>query len=139
MLAESQVNSSIRTVEWKDDRVIIIGEGVPDPKAIFTTTKGLREEFGKNRVFDMPLSENGITGVCIGAALMGMRPVMVHQRVDFALLAMDQLVNNAAKWHYMFNGQSRVPLVVRLIIGRGWGQGPQHSKSHQTRLSQLPG
>lgn len=135
----SAINEALALCMRKDDRVIIIGEGVPDPKAIFTTTKGLREEFGKNRVFDMPLSENGITGVCIGAALMGMRPVMVHQRVDFALLAMDQLVNNAAKWHYMFNGQSRVPLVVRLIIGRGWGQGPQHSQSLHSFFSHIPG
>ena len=135
----SAINEALTLSMRKDDGVIIIGEGVPDPKAIFTTTKGLREEFGKNRVFDMPLSENGITGVCIGAALMGMRPVMVHQRVDFALLAMDQLVNNAAKWHYMFNGQAKVPLVVRLIIGRGWGQGPQHSQSLHSFFSHIPG
>ena len=110
-----------------------------DPKAIFTTTKGLREEFGKNRVFDMPLSENGITGVCIGAALMGMRPVMVHQRVDFALLAMDQLVNNAAKWHYMFGGKKSVPITIRLVVGKGWGQGPTHSQSLQSWFAHIPG
>ena len=123
----------------QDPRVIVIGEGVPDPKAIFGTTAGLRERFGGERVFDMPLSENGATGFCIGAALSGMRPVMVHQRIDFALLAMDQLVNNAAKWHYMFNGKASVPLVVRVIIGRGWGQGPQHSQSLQGLFAQIPG
>ncbi len=122
-----------------DPRVIVIGEGVPDPKAIFATTAGLREKFGAQRVFDMPLSENGMTGVCIGAALCGMRPVMVHQRIDFALLAMDQLVNNAAKWHYMFNGLANVPLVVRVIVGRGWGQGPQHSQSLQALFAHVPG
>ncbi len=122
-----------------DPQVIVIGEGVPDPKAIFGTTAGLRERYGPERVFDMPLSENGATGFCIGAALSGMRPVMVHQRIDFALLAMDQLVNNAAKWHYMFNGQARVPLVVRVIVGRGWGQGPQHSQSLQGLFAQIPG
>lgn len=122
-----------------DPRVIVIGEGVPDPKAIFGTTANLRERFGTQRVFDMPLSENGMTGVCIGAALCGMRPVMVHQRVDFALLAMDQIVNNAAKWHYMFNGLKSVPLVVRMIVGRGWGQGPQHSQSLQALFAHIPG
>ena len=122
-----------------DPRVVVIGEGVPDPKAIFATTAGLRDRFGPQRVFDMPLSENGMTGVCIGAALCGMRPVMVHQRIDFALLAMDQLVNNAAKWHYMFDGLASVPLVVRVIVGRGWGQGPQHSQSLQALFAHIPG
>lgn len=123
----------------KDSRVILIGEGVPDPKAIFNTTKGLREKYGNRRVFDMPLSENGLTGICIGAAIAGLRPVMVHQRTDFALLAMDQLVNNAAKWSYMFNGKASVPLVVRMLVGRGWGQGPQHSQSLQAMFAQVPG
>lgn len=123
----------------QDDRVIVIGEGVPDPKAIFNSTLGLQEKFGKDRVFDMPLSENGVTGACIGAAISGMRPVMIHQRIDFALLSLDQLINNAAKWHYMFNGKSNVPLVIRMIIGRGWGQGPQHSQSLQALFSLVPG
>lgn len=119
--------------------VIVIGEGVPDPKAIFNTTLGLREKFGSDRVFDMPLAENGVTGVCIGAALSGLRPVLVHQRIDFALLSMDQLVNNAAKWSYMFNGKASVPIVVRMIVGRGWGQGPQHSQSLQAMFAQVSG
>ncbi len=118
---------------------LLIGEGVPDPKGIFNTTLDLPKKFGKHRVFDMPLAENGMTGVCIGAALAGLRPIMVHQRIDFALLAMDQLINNAAKWFFMFNGQSSVPLVVRLIIGRGWGQGAQHSQSLQALFSHVPG
>lgn len=122
-----------------DDRVVLIGEGVPDPKAIFNTTLGLQAKFGKNRVFDMPLSENGMTGVCIGAAISGLRPVLIHQRVDFALLSMDQIINNAAKWHYMFNGKSTVPMVIRMIIGRGWGQGPQHSQSLQGLFAMIPG
>tara|TARA_R110002072_G_scaffold100107_6_gene220416 strand:- start:4412 stop:5500 length:1089 start_codon:yes stop_codon:yes gene_type:complete len=123
----------------KDASVVVIGEGVPDPKSIFNTTAGLLQKYGDTRVFDMPLSENGMTGICIGAAMSGLRPVMVHQRIDFALLAMDQLVNNAAKWAYMFDGKASVPLVVRLIIGRGWGQGPQHSNSLQAMFAQVPG
>ncbi len=119
--------------------MILIGEGVPDPKNIFATSAGLREKYGAERVLDMPLAENGMTGICIGAALGGMRPVLVHQRIDFALLSVDQIVNNAAKWHYMFDGQQRVPLVIRVIIGRGWGQGPQHSQSLQAMFAQVPG
>jgi len=122
-----------------DERVVVIGEGVPDPKAIFTSTEGLQQKYGARRVFDMPLAENGLTGVCVGAALSGMRPVMIHQRIDFALLAMDQIVNNAAKWHYMFDGKASVPLVVRMIVGRGWGQGPQHSQSLQAMFAAIPG
>ncbi len=122
-----------------DPEVLLIGEGVPDPKAIFETTRGLQQQFGADRVFDMPLSENGITGICIGAATMGFKPVLVHQRIDFSLLSLDQVINNAAKWHYMFNGQVTVPLVIRMIIGRGWGQGPQHSQALQGLFAQIPG
>ncbi len=123
----------------QDDSVLVIGEGVPDPKAIFSSTAGLQQKYGPQRVFDMPLAENGLTGVCIGAAISGMRPVMIHQRIDFAMLAMDQIVNNAAKWHYMFDGKARVPLVIRMIVGRGWGQGPQHSQSLQAMFASVPG
>jgi acetoin:2,6-dichlorophenolindophenol oxidoreductase subunit beta len=119
--------------------LIVIGEGVPDPKSIFLTTKGLQEKYGSNRVFDMPLSENGMTGVCIGAALNGTSVLMIHQRIDFVMLAMDQIINNAAKWHYMFNGQSSVPIVIRMIVGRGWGQGPQHSQNLQALFAHIPG
>jgi len=123
----------------ENEDLIVIGEGVPDPKSIFETTKGLQEKFGKSRVFDMPLSENGMTGICIGAALNGTPVLMIHQRIDFALLAMDQIINNAAKWHYMFNGQSTVPIVIRVIVGRGWGQGPQHSQNLQALFAHIPG
>ena len=118
---------------------VLIGEGVPDPKEIFGTTNALQETFGSERVLDMPIAENGMTGICIGIALAGMKPIMVHQRIDFVLLALDQIINNAAKWHYMFNGQQSVPLVVRLIVGRGWGQGPQHSQSLQKIFTLIPG
>lgn len=134
---------AIREALWQameaDDRVILIGEGVPDPKTIFGTTRGLQERFGKQRVFDMPLAENGMTGIAIGAALTGMRPVMVHQRIDFMLLCMDQLINNAAKWRYMFAGQANVPLVVRTIVGRGWGQGAQHAQALHNLFAHIPG
>lgn len=133
------IREALEQAMSEDDRVILIGEGVPDPKGIFGTTFGLQEHFGKARVFDMPLAENGMTGICIGAAISGMRPVMVHQRIDFALLCMDQLINNAAKWRYMSGGQVSVPLVVRVIVGRGWGQGPQHAQSLQALFAHVPG
>lgn len=123
----------------RDSRVFVMGEGVADPKAIFGTTAGLVERFGKARVMEMPISENGFTGVAVGAALMGRRPLIVHQRVDFALLALEQLFNNAAKTHYVSNGQHRVPLVVRMIVGRGWGQGPAHSQSLDALFAMVPG
>lgn len=123
----------------KDSAVYVIGLGVPDPKGIFGSTLGLFEKYGADRVMDMPTSENGMTGVAIGSALAGLRPIMVHQRLDFALLAIEQIVNQAAKWHYMFGGEARVPLVIRLIVGRGWGQGPQHSQSLQAWFAHIPG
>lgn len=123
----------------RDPSVYVIGLGVPDPKGIFSTTAGLQEKYGPQRVMDMPLSENAMTGVAIGSALVGMRPIITHQRVDFALLAMEQMVNQAAKWHYMFDGKHKVPLVVRMVVGRGWGQGPQHSQSLQAWFAHVPG
>ena len=122
-----------------DPSVYIMGLGVPDPKGIFGTTVGLREKYGKKRVLDMPISENGMTGIAIGSALRGMRPIMTHQRIDFMLLALDQIFNNAAKWHYMFGGQKSVPFVIRLLVGQGWGQGPQHSQSLQALFAHIPG
>lgn len=122
-----------------DPSVILIGEGVPDPKGIFGTTSGLREKYGADRVSDMPVSENGLTGILIGAALCGIRPILTHQRVDFSILSFDQLFNNAAKWHFMFGGRSSVPLTVRLIIGQGWGQGAQHAQNLHAVFSHMPG
>jgi pyruvate dehydrogenase E1 component beta subunit len=133
------VNEALSIALGMDNNVICYGLGVDDPKGIFGTTQGLKEKYGNERVFDMPTAENGMTGVAIGAALNGIRPVMTHQRLDFFLLAMDQLVNNAAKWHYMFGGKLSVPITIRLIIGRGWGQGPTHSQSLQAWFAHVPG
>jgi pyruvate dehydrogenase E1 component beta subunit len=122
-----------------DGSVYIMGLGVPDPKGIFGTTLGLRDKYGIQRVMDMPVSENAMTGVAIGSALKGMRPILTHQRIDFMLLSLDQVINNAAKWHYMFDGKLSVPLVIRVMIGRGWGQGPQHSQSLHSLFAHIPG
>jgi len=122
-----------------DPRVQIMGLGVPDPKGVFGSTLGLQEKYGPERVSDLPTAENGMTGVAIGAALAGMRPIVTHIRLDFAVLTLEQLVNQAAKWHYMFGGRMRVPLVVRMIVGRGWGQGPQHSQALHAWFAHVPG
>lgn len=133
------INEGLHQAMALDENVIAYGLGIDDPKTIFGTTAGLKDQFGPERVFDMPTSENAMTGVAIGASLNGIRPVMVHQRIDFFLLAMDQLVNNAAKWHFMFNGQDNVPITIRLILGRGWGQGPTHSQNFHSWFAHIPG
>ncbi|MBC7905463.1 MAG: alpha-ketoacid dehydrogenase subunit beta [Rhodospirillaceae bacterium] len=122
-----------------DPAVIIMGEGIADPKTIFGTTDQLMEKYGPARVMEMSIAENGFTGMAIGAAMNGLRPIIVHQRVEFALLTMEQLVNNAAKMHYVSNGAHKAPIVVRLIVGRGWGQGPAHSQSLETLFAHIPG
>lgn len=122
----------------EDNQVLLIGEGVGDPKNIFGTTSGLKDKF-PSRVFDSPISENSVTGVCIGASLNGFKPILVHQRIDFSLYSADQLINNAAKWYSMFGGKRNCPLVVRLIVGRGWGQGNQHSQNLTSLYAHVPG
>ncbi|MEO6005724.1 MAG: transketolase C-terminal domain-containing protein [Opitutus sp.] len=133
------IREAYATVLERDQRVYLIGLGVPDVKGFFGTTSHLAEKFGADRVMDMPCSEGGMTGIVLGSALNGMRPVLNHQRLDFALLSMDQICTQAAKWHYMFGGIMKVPLVVRMILGRGWGQGPQHSQSLHSWFAHIPG
>ena len=122
-----------------DPEVYLMGLGVPDKKGLFGSTVGLVDAYGVERVRDMPASENAMTGVALGSALAGMRPVLSHQRVDFALLAMEQMVNQVAKWHYAFGAKQPVPLVIRMIVGRGWGQGAQHSQSLVSCFAHVPG
>ncbi len=122
-----------------DKNVFVIGLGINDPKAIFGTNLGLKDKYSTERVMDMPASENAMTGIVIGSAVMGLRPIMIHQRADFLLLALDQIINNASKWHYMFGSKMKVPLVFRLLIGKGWGQGAQHSQSLHGLFSYIPG
>ena len=133
------INDALGTAMALDPNVICYGLGADDPKGVFGTTLGLQERFGPERVFDMPTSENAMTGIGVGAALYGLRPVLTHQRLDFALLSMDQIVNNAAKWRFMFGGRRGVPLTVRMILGRGWGQGPTHSQNLQAIFAHIPG
>ena len=122
-----------------DPSVFIMGQGVDDPSGMFGATLNLHEKYGKERVFDTPLAENGLTGIAVGAAIGGMRPVYFHNRPDFLLLAMDQIVNHASKWHYMFGGAVSVPLVIWACIGRGWGSAAQHSQALQGLFMHIPG
>lgn len=123
----------------EDSRVFIFGEGVDDSGGVFGTTLNLHKEFGFERSFDTPICENMLTGVAIGASLAGLRPVLVHMRTDFMLVSMDQLVNHAAKWKYMFGGNVSVPIVIRAIIGGGWGSAAQHSQPLQGLFTHIPG
>lgn len=123
----------------QDSRVFVIGQGVWSPWYVGTSMRDLDKEFGRERVIDSPVSENATTGAAIGAALAGMRPVVVHPRVDFMVLAVDQIVNEAANWSYMFGGRAHVPVVIRPIINRGGEQGAQHSQALQAWLMHVPG
>lgn len=133
------VREALRQALRHDPEVFVMGQDVDAPGGMFGTTQGLKEEFGRERVFDTPLSENALTGVAVGAAIAGLRPVYLHNRPDFLLLAMDQLVNHAAKWYYMFGGAVSVPLVVWSCIGRGWGSAAQHSQALQGLFMHIPG
>lgn len=132
------INEAQEIALSRDRRVLVIGEGVPDPKGIFGTTVGLKEKFA-GRVLDMPVAESGMTGICVGLAIAGMRPIMVHARMDFTLYAFDAIVNTAAKWYFMFGQKQSVPIVIRMVIGRGWGPGPQHAQSLQALYAHIPG
>lgn len=133
------VNEALRQAMDLDPDVFVLGEGVDDLGGVFGSTKGLVDIFGKQRVMDMPLAENSMAGITIGSAHAGMRPVCVHMRTDFLLLAMDQIANHAAKWSYMFGGKVKTPVVFRAIIGRGWGSGAQHAQALYSLFMHFPG
>lgn len=123
----------------RDPGIFVIGLNITDHKAILGSTRGLLQRFGPQRVIESPLSEDAISGVVTGAAMAGLRPIHVHIRMDFLMLCMNQLVNMAAKAHYMFAGQVKVPIVVRAIIGKSWGQGAQHSQALHAMFMHVPG
>ncbi len=134
------IKEGLELAMTNDERVFVMGQGVDDPAGMFGITTGLQDKYGEARVFDTPLSENGLTGVAIGAALAGMRPFYMHNRPDFLLLTMDQIVNHAAKWNYMFGGRGTgVPLVIWACVGRGWGGAAQHTQTLQGLFMHIPG
>lgn len=133
------LNLALHEEMAQDPSVFVFGLDVPDHKRIFGSTAGLVEKFGAKRCFGTPLSEDAMTGVALGAAISGLRPVHVHIRADFMLLAMNQIANMVSCARYMTGGKLKVPLVIRSVIGRGWGQGAQHSKTLQSIFAHIPG
>lgn len=121
-----------------DERVFAYGQGINDPSGFFGSTIGVQEKFGEARCFDVPLSEESLIGMGVGAAILGRRPIYVALRIDFLLLAMNQIVNHAAKWSSMCGGQATVPLTIRAIIGKDWGQGSQHSGAFHSLFAHIP-
>ena len=122
----------------KDKSVILMGLGVDDPKGVFETTLNLHKKY-RNNVFDLPTAENAFTGIALGLSISDFKPILVHQRVEFSLLSFEQIVNQIAKWYFMSAGKVSVPMVIRLIVGKGWGQGPQHAQSLEAIFSHIPG
>ncbi|MEK9569373.1 MAG: transketolase C-terminal domain-containing protein [Paracoccaceae bacterium] len=129
---------AMREAFEEQENTILLGQGVTDFKAVFDTVNDLHLDF-PGRVFEMPISEDSVMGMCIGAALNGMYPINTHIRADFSLLIFNQLINLAAKYKYMFGGLFEVPMLIRLVIGRSWGQGAQHSQSLQSMFAHVPG
>lgn len=123
----------------QDPSVFVIGQGVWSPWYVGSSMRDLDVEFGRDRVIDAPVSENSTTGAAVGAAIAGMRPVVVHPRMDFMLLAVDQVVNQAANWFYMTGGRVSVPVTIRAIVNRGGEQAAQHSQSFHAWFMHVPG
>ncbi len=133
------INEALHQMMSKDERVFLIGQGVKSPWYVGNTARGLIERFGEERVIDTPVSENSVTGVAVGAAIAGMRPIVVHPRMDFMLYALDPIINEAANWHYMSGGASCVPVVFWGIINRGGEQAAQHSQALHSIFAHIPG
>jgi len=133
------INEALHQMMSSDESVFFIGQGVKSPWYVGNTARGLLEKFGSERVIDTPVSENAMTGAAVGAALVGMRPVVLHPRIDFMMYAMDPIINEAANWHYMFGGRSSVPVVIWGIINRGGEQAAQHSQALHSLFAHIPG
>jgi len=123
----------------EDPNVFIIGQGLWSPWYVGSTMTDLEKKFGKERILDSPVSENATTGIAIGAAMTGKKAIVVHPRMDFMLLAMDPIINQASNWSYLFNAKVPVPVVIRSIINRGGEQGAQHSQALQSFFMHIPG
>jgi len=133
------INEALHQLLAKNKKVFLIGQGITSPWYVGTTTVGLIDRFGSQRVFDTPVSESGSTGLAVGAALTGMRPIVAHPRMDFMYYAMDQIANHAANWYYMFGSQLSVPITIWGIINRGGEQAAQHSQALQSIFAHIPG
>ena len=139
MRMREALNAALREEMDRDESVLLLGEDIGVFEGAFKVTEGLMKQFGERRVRDMPISENTIVGTGVGAAMGGLRPVVELMTVNFSLLAFDQIINHAAAIPYMFNGQVRVPLVIRMPGGGGHQLGPTHSHSFEALFLQVPG
>ena len=133
------INEALHQMMAEDPDVILIGQGVKSPWYVGNTCQGLLDRFGARRIIDTPVSENAVTGLAVGAALAGLRPIVVHPRMDFMLYAMDPIVNQAANWRYMCGGKASVPVVFWGIINRGGEQAAQHSQALHALFAHIPG
>lgn len=133
------INEAFHQMMSKDGTVFLIGQGVKSPWYVGNTAQGLLERFGPERVIDTPISENAITGAAVGAAIAGMKPIVMHPRTDFMLYALDPIINEAANWHYMNGGKASVSAVFWGIINRGGEQAAQHSQAIQAMFAHTPG
>ena len=133
------INEALHQIMALDQSVFLIGQGVKSPWYVGNTCQGLLESFGPEKVIDTPVSENAITGSAVGAAIAGMKPVIVHPRMDFMMYAMDPIINEAANWHYMCGGKSSVPVVIWGIVNRGGEQAAQHSQAFHALFAHIPG
>jgi pyruvate dehydrogenase E1 component beta subunit len=133
------INEAIHQAMELSDKVVVLGQLVDYKSGIFGTTTGLADKFGVRRVQDFPVSENLMTAAAMGASLTGLRPIIVHQRLDFMIYSLDAIVNWMSLWRFKSNGHSNMPVTIRAIVGKGWGQGPQHSKSLHAWFAHLPG
>jgi pyruvate dehydrogenase E1 component beta subunit len=123
----------------EDPRVFVFGEGINDRAGFFGSTEGVAAKVGAARCFDVPNCEETLVGMGVGASLLGYRPVMVNLRIEFLMLAMNQIVNHAAKWPSMSGGRSKVPLTLRAMVGKSWGQAAQHSGALYPLFAHVPG
>ena len=140
LLFTKAINNALDSVLENNKKSICMGLGINDPKRIFSTTSNLVEKYGNSRIIEPPTSENALTGIAFGLCIRGYSVCLIHQRFDFALLSLDQLINTVSKWKFMLgNEQEKYSFLIRLIVGRGWGQGPTHSQSFHSFLSSLPG
>lgn len=133
------INQALRQEMETDSTVFVYGISVASHSRVFGTTAGLLEQFGPQRCFETPVCEEATLGLGLGAAINGLRPVHVHLRIDFLLLAMNQLLNMVSSYNYSVSGKAKIPLVIRVIVGRGWGQSYQHSKSLHSFFAHVPG
>jgi len=133
------INEAHRQVMKDDKNVILVGAGVNEPRGLHGTSSGLSELFGADRVIDMPISESGVTGFCTGAAMMGIKPILVFQNMEYVFLAFNQLITNTVRFSQLSTNQEKMPIVFRIMIGQNWQSEPQLFQSFHTLLSQIKG